>query len=280
MSDKKQRVLGDSSFPATHRDASTCCFPVAPLHHLLLRLPLPQPACAWPGSLSLDLLPIANSFDSFWFNLFNLNQLQRHSIRALVSSLEMGFEAASPALSQRRIMRRNSLSKNFDGRDDRGWTPLHVAAKKGDINEVRRLLDDGGDVNEMSFGRKDSGVTALHLAAAGGHIDVMDELLERGGNIDARTRVGCGWTPLHHAAKERNKKAIRFLIENGAFLPPDMFDERFNPPLHYCGALEWAYKVKKKSTEREFSSGKSSEEEGSTSIPRYQDGCWSSVRTA
>lgn len=53
-------------------------------------------------------------------------------------------------------------------------------------------------------------------------------------------------TPLHHAAKERNRKAVRFLLENGAFLAPDMTDGRFNPPLHYCPGLQWAYKVRDK----------------------------------
>ncbi|GAB2228080.1 hypothetical protein Droror1_Dr00009910 [Drosera rotundifolia] len=48
-------------------------------------------------------------------------------------------------------------------------------------------------------------------------------------------------TPLHIAAKERNKEAVKFLLENGAFLPPDMNDCRFNPPVHYCAGLEWAY---------------------------------------
>lgn len=51
-------------------------------------------------------------------------------------------------------------------------------------------------------------------------------------------------TPLHIAAKERNKEAIKFLLENGAFLPPSMEDHRFNPPLHYCPGLEWAYDIK------------------------------------
>ena len=59
----------------------------------------------------------------------------------------------------------------------------------------------------------------------------------------------CDWivgTPLHHAAKERNRKAMRFLLENGAFLAPDMTDSRFNPPLHYCPGLQWVYKVRDK----------------------------------
>jgi hypothetical protein len=70
-------------------------------------------------------------------------------------------------------------------------------------------------------------------------------------------------TPLHHAAKQKNKKAIRFLIENGAFLPPDMLDERFNPPLHYCCGLEWAYKVKERTMRKQSSSERSSSEESS-----------------
>lgn len=51
-------------------------------------------------------------------------------------------------------------------------------------------------------------------------------------------------TPLHAAAKERNREAIKLLIENGAFLPADINDSRFNPPLHYCPGLEWAYELK------------------------------------
>jgi len=129
--------------------------------------------------------------------------------------------------------------------DDRGWNPLHVAARKGDLKEVRRLLDEGMDVNAPAWGPKSPGATPLHLAARGGHVKIMDELLERGANIDARTKGACGWTPLHIAAKERNKKAVRFLIENGAFLPPEMNDHRFNPPLHYCSGLEWAYEMKR-----------------------------------
>ncbi|XP_075087089.1 phytochrome-interacting ankyrin-repeat protein 1 isoform X2 [Nicotiana tabacum] len=106
---------------------------------------------------------------------------------------------------------------------------------------VKRLLSEGMDANVTAGGPKSLGVTPLHLAAKGGHLRVMDELLERGADIDARTKGVCGWTPLHHAAKKGKRKAIRFLIKNGAFLPDNIHDTRFNPPLHYCPGLEWAY---------------------------------------
>ncbi|XP_059641822.1 phytochrome-interacting ankyrin-repeat protein 2-like [Cornus florida] len=143
-------------------------------------------------------------------------------------------------------------------RDDRGWTMLHVGARRGDLKEVKRLLNEGMDVNVAAWGPKSQGVTPLHLAAKGGHLKVMDELLERGANIDARTKGACGWTPLHNAAKERNKKAVKFLVENGAFLPDDINDTRFNPPVHYCSGLEWAYEEMKRLHQGNSSSGETS----------------------
>ncbi|CAI6009931.1 unnamed protein product [Closterium sp. NIES-65] len=109
---------------------------------------------------------------------------------------------------------------------------------------VRQLLEEGDvAVDEPSLGPKYAGATALHLAAAAGHIAVMDALLEGGANIEARTRGAFGWTPLHHAARHNRRRAIRFLLESGAFLAEDMQDPRFNPPLHYCRSLQYAYQL-------------------------------------
>ncbi|EXC35173.1 hypothetical protein L484_022726 [Morus notabilis] len=124
--------------------------------------------------------------------------------------------------------------------------------------KVKRLLDEGMDVNVAAWGPKCKGITPLHLAAEGGHLVVMDELLERGANIDARTKGACGWTPLHNAAKERRREAVKFLVENGAFLPPDINDCRFNPPLHYCPGLEWAYEELERLQQENSSSGETS----------------------
>lgn len=147
------------------------------------------------------------------------------------------------ALSRRQLSGRRFFKLGARNRDDRGWTPLHIGARMGDLKMVKCLLEEGMDVNITAWGPNSQGETPLHLAAQGGHLKVMDLLLDHGANIDARTKGACGWTPLHNAAKSRNKEAVRFLIENGAFLPPDMLDSRFNPPLHYCPGLEWAYEI-------------------------------------
>ena len=60
------------------------------------------------------------------------------------------------------------------------------------FEQVKRLLDEGMDVNVAAWGPKSQGVTPLHLAAEGGHLVIMDVLLERGANIDARTKGACG----------------------------------------------------------------------------------------
>lgn len=154
------------------------------------------------------------------------------------------------------MRRRRQLGRSAAGdTDDRGWTSLHICARKGDLREVKRLLNDGMDANVAARGPKSHGITPLHLAAKGGHLKVMDILLESGADIDARTKGACGWTPLHNAAKERKRKAIRFLVENGAFLPDDINDTRFNPPLHYCPGLDWAYEEARRLQQDNSSSG-------------------------
>ncbi|XP_030535383.1 phytochrome-interacting ankyrin-repeat protein 2 [Rhodamnia argentea] len=169
----------------------------------------------------------------------------------------MPQEEVVPVRRNLSLTRRRSFRSRADG-DDRGWTLLHIGARKGDLRQVKRLLDEGMDVNVAAWGHKSKGVTPLHLAAEGGHVEVMDELLERGANIDARTKGACGWTPLHSAAKERKREAVKYLIENGAFLPDDINDCRFNPPLHYCPGLEFAYEEMKRLRQESLSTGEGS----------------------
>ncbi|GLD99545.1 hypothetical protein PINS_up008271 [Pythium insidiosum] len=65
---------------------------------------------------------------------------------------------------------------------------LLEAAKNGDVERVRSLLDEGVDVNA----RDDHDFCEpLHLAAQGGHADVVRLLLDRGADRDAGAEVRC-----------------------------------------------------------------------------------------
>ena len=74
-----------------------------------------------------------------------------------------------------------------------GFTPLLFAARHGDIEAAKILLDAGADVNEAAT----DGMTVLLIAADSGHEDFALFVLERGANPNVADRNGM--TPLHFA---------------------------------------------------------------------------------
>ena len=90
------------------------------------------------------------------------------------------------------------------------WTPLHSAAKDGDVSEVKALLAKGAEVNAKS----NLGYTPLHKAAYGGHLDVVKELLAKGAEVNAKAKYGD--TPLHEAAYNGHLDVVNVLLAKGA----------------------------------------------------------------
>jgi ankyrin repeat protein len=94
-------------------------------------------------------------------------------------------------------------------------TPLHLAALRGDAEEVERLLNGGADPNVRDvFGR-----TPLHYAAARNHKAAAELLLSRGADPNAKDESG--ETPLDLAAKWWaawfcDVDVARVLLERGA----------------------------------------------------------------
>ena len=84
-----------------------------------------------------------------------------------------------------------------------GDTPLHKAAKDGDVSEVKELLAKGAEVNAKG---KD-GETPLHWAALLGHLDVVKELLAKGAEVNAKNKYG--YMPLDLAPQALGHQVIK-----------------------------------------------------------------------
>ena len=94
-----------------------------------------------------------------------------------------------------------------------GKEQLHFAAQDGDLAEVQRLVERGGDVNALDA---DLSFTPLHYAARGGHIEVMKYLLSVGADVNAHDPDVSGETPLGEVAQNCSFEVAKILIEAGA----------------------------------------------------------------
>jgi ankyrin repeat protein len=66
--------------------------------------------------------------------------------------------------------------------DGRGDAPLHHAARNGDTEIVRILIEHGADVNAVN----PRGHTVLYCAGGHGHLDCLKLLLEKGANRETQ----------------------------------------------------------------------------------------------
>jgi hypothetical protein len=79
-----------------------------------------------------------------------------------------------------------------NARDNSGWTPLHVAAKYGNIEAVKFLVSKGADIHVTDR----QGFTPLHQVAFHGRINVAERietakfLISNGANVNAKTYEG------------------------------------------------------------------------------------------
>eukprot|EP00071_Canis_lupus_P034941 XP_022268498.1 ankyrin repeat and death domain-containing protein 1A isoform X12 [Canis lupus familiaris] len=90
-----------------------------------------------------------------------------------------------------------------------GNTALHLAASRGHLAVLQRLVDIRLDLEEQNT----KGLTALHAAAEGVHADCVQLLLEAGSSVNALTqkKQSC----LHYAALGGSEDVARALIHAG-----------------------------------------------------------------
>ncbi len=139
---------------------------------------------------------------------------------------------------------------------------MRDAARDGDLEEVKRLVKAGHDVNQRDGEERTPliwaaerehtdcmeyliqngaqldlkniyGNTALHLAARGGHLEVMKRLVEAGQDVNQKD-----WTdrtPLMLAARGGYTDCVEYLLHKGAQL--DLKDELGMTALHLAAVV-------------------------------------------
>ena len=90
-----------------------------------------------------------------------------------------------------------------------GSTPLLFAARNGDVETARALLEAGADVNDAAA----AGTSALVVAAHSGHGPLATWLLDNGADPNA---ADAGYTALHAAVLRSEAALAEALLERGA----------------------------------------------------------------
>jgi len=115
--------------------------------------------------------------------------------------------------------------------DERGYTPLHVAAREGRIDIAAYLLEKGADIEA----KNSTGYTPLFLAARSRRPDVVRLLLEKGADVKAQTRFQT--TPLFTAVESGSVDVVGALIERGAVI--NHANPIFGSPLHRAAYMDF-----------------------------------------
>lgn len=98
-----------------------------------------------------------------------------------------------------------------------GSTALHVAARNGNIDVVKELINCVGDeATKLIFMQDNNGQTALHRAAWRGKSDVVEELLDCVGDEAVKLifmQAALGWSALDEAVWCGNESCARELLK-------------------------------------------------------------------
>ncbi|XP_065497027.1 ankyrin repeat domain-containing protein 27 isoform X1 [Caloenas nicobarica] len=119
-------------------------------------------------------------------------------------------------------------------RDDRGYTPLHIAAICGQASLVDLLVAKGAVVNATDY----HGSTPLHLACQKGYQNVTLLLLHYKASADVQDNNGN--TPLHLACTYGHEDCVKALVYYDVHsCRLDIGNEKGDTPLHI--AARWGY---------------------------------------
>ena len=123
------------------------------------------------------------------------------------------LHAALDARKARAVERLLEDGADADERSEHGWTPLHVAAVRGDAAMTALLLRRGADPKATA----PDGADPLILAAYSGNVEVLDRLVDAGADVTTH-----GGAAMAKALWRDHAAVVRRLLDHGA--PADHVD--------------------------------------------------------
>lgn len=90
-----------------------------------------------------------------------------------------------------------------------GFTALHIASGRNQVEIAGLLLECGADFNQVD----ENGNSPFIIACAKGHLEVIKFFIEHGADIELLN--GFGWTPLLVATRQNQTKVAELLISQG-----------------------------------------------------------------
>lgn len=180
-----------------------------------------------PGQLELELFALASSGDKSRLKKLlradkkrkvhvNWKWPQQRGQTALFAACANGRTGAAELLID--------AQADVNATEDGGWTPLCVAAGRGDVPTAKLLLNRGASVDQTTRNGKH---TPLYFATRNGKSLMVALLLERKASHDARNKDG--ETATFIAASVGRRKALGALLAGGA--DPNAQDAQGNTPL-------------------------------------------------
>ena len=144
-----------------------------------------------------------------------IEQIFRRSVirsgdKAHLREFEMLLAVRTDNISEVKNSIEQGADINFHDSRMEGVTALHEASRKGNVEIVKYLLQNGADINSKNH----MGLTPLHIAAFCGENSLVTTLIENGADVNAEAKDNL--TPLHSAAVGGNLDTVELLLNNGA----------------------------------------------------------------
>ncbi|XP_047980603.1 ankyrin repeat-containing protein At5g02620-like [Salvia hispanica] len=106
--------------------------------------------------------------------------------------------------------------KSKDSPGKRGDTPLHLAARPGNLAKVKEIIQKMESINngvrDLLSKQNQEGETPLYVAAENGHVLVVGEFLKHSDAETSAIPANNGYDPFHVAAKQGHLEVLKELL--------------------------------------------------------------------